>query len=696
MRAPFGLVGLVVVTGLATFANADTPSPFSYAHAGAGSNVDPATDPFAYPHGLPTAQAYSGLGAESVTPEVIAKYAPPPLDPDVSRKVQAMLDVRGLDGGQVSAKGDRMFFTWSITGTAQVWRQDGAMKYPIQLTSGEDNTFLAGVAPDDTFVVVSRDIGGSENPGLYVIAPTGGPLQVIQHVPHVQTRLAVISDDSKSIYYSANDRDPASYAFYRYDVATKQKELVFDKPGVWRLVDHQGTTWLLAKELGNTHVEIWTYDLATQELRVRLGANESEDYEARFGPRAGQLIVLTNKPSEFARLYSFEYKSGESPARSSAEGGAKVNEVLTPITGELAHDIEEMAIDRTRTRLYYAVNDDGYRHLHVIDAKTFKPIALPKLPVADSTALASMSVTGRFVELGVSGPTKLPATYVYDWQTAKLTEWRPPAAPEIDLGGFAKATLESYPARDGVRIPMFVRRPAACANAAKPCPVVVSFHGGPEAQARPIFDPRAQLFVDAGFIYVQPNVRGSSGYGKAWLHADDGPKRLDVITDIEDAAKYIRSAWAKNGVAPKIGVFGGSYGGYSVLMAMTLFAGAYDAGVEQVGIANFETFLANTAPYRRIERISEYGDPVKDKVALEKLSPINYIDRVKAPLLIFQGVNDPRVPVGEALQIHGALEAHKIANRLILFPDEGHGASKRSNIVLTLGHTLTFFAQQLK
>jgi dipeptidyl aminopeptidase/acylaminoacyl peptidase len=239
---------------------------------------------------------------------------------------------------------------------------------------------------------------------------------------------------------------------------------------------------------------------------------------------------------------------------------------------------------------------------------------------------------------------------------------------------------------------MLVWRPAKCDG---PCPVVVDFHGGPEGQSRPGLSRYAQLYVDAGFTYVMPNVRGSSGYGKAWLHADDGPKRRAVIGDIEDAAKFIRASWGKDGKAPKIGVTGASYGGYSVLMAMTYFAGAYDAGAEEVGISNLTTFLMNTSPYRRILRISEYGDPVKDKEALVRLSPITYIDKINAPLLILQGVNDPRVPVGESLQIYRQLEQRKIPGRLILFPDEGHGAAKRSNRALSIGHTIAFFEKYL-
>jgi dipeptidyl aminopeptidase/acylaminoacyl peptidase len=268
-----------------------------------------------------------------------------------------------------------------------------------------------------------------------------------------------------------------------------------------------------------------------------------------------------------------------------------------------------------------------------------------------------------------------------------------PSAPEVDTSRFARAALTSYPARDGTAIPAFVRRPAACP--AGPCPVVVEFHGGPEAQTVAGFSARAQLYVDAGFVFVQPNVRGSDGYGKAWLQADDGPRRLAIITDIEDAATWARTTFAKDGVAPRVGITGGSYGGYSTLVGMTMFAGAYDAGVSIVGIANLVTFLENTAPYRRILRVTEYGDPEKDREALVKLSPTSYVDRVKAPLLVQQGASDPRVPVGEAVQIHDALAARAVPVELVLFADEGHGAQKRENQVLMIGRSIEFFRKHL-
>jgi len=650
---------LLFVCALVAVVRADPPVPNPF-------------DPFSFAHGSPT---YKGLGASSVSPAEVAEYAPKPVDPKVSRHIQAMLDVRAAPTGLISANGDRLFVTSRVTGTPQVWRQDGPGKELVQLTGGEDPTSVVGLAPDDSFVVVSRDVGGEENPGLYLLSPTGGPLHVIQHAPKVQTQLLFISDDSKSIYFRANDRDVASYAIYRYDLATGNRELVFDQPGLWAVVDERGTEWLLVKEIGNAQVEVYRYDTQTKQLAPLLGQNEVEEYDVRFGAKPGQVLVRTNKLGDFRRLYSLERGT------------------LTPITPEAPHDVSSMWIDHARARIYYSVDEDGYTRLHALDAHTLRPLALPKLPDADNVHVMALSKTGRFVELAYDSATRPSTAVIYDWQTGRLTAWTQPSTPELDPSQFAKPTLESYPARDGTKIPMFVWRPASCAP--QPCPVIVEFHGGPESQSRAGFAPSAQIYVDAGFTVVRPNVRGSEGYGKAWLHADDGPKRLNVITDIADCAAYIKQAWAVGGRAPKVGVMGGSYGGYSTLMAMTYFAGSYDAGAEQVGISNLVTFLENTAPYRRALRVSEYGDPVKDRAALEQLSPINYVGKVTAPLLMIAGVNDPRVPVGEAVQIHDALVRRGIPGGLILFPDEGHGEGKRSNIVLAIGHMLAFFEKYL-
>ncbi len=590
-----------------------------------------------------------------------------------------MLDLRAPGTGLLAPDGKRLFFSWRVSGSDQVWRLDGPDRFPVQMTGGEDRTLPLAVTPDGKWLVVSRDRKGEENPGIYLQAVGGGALKMVQHLPKVQSRFGAISRDSRFLYFTANDQKPDSYAVYRYDIASGEKVQIFNEAGLWNVADlADDGTLLLVKYTGSQSRE---YVLLERGGRVTtlFGQGEKENYEAQFGAAPGELLVSTNKFGNFQRLY--RWRAGN----------------FTPITGELKWDVESFSTDHARKRLYYTVNEAGYSRTHAIDLKTGKPLALPWPAEADHQLVGSATPDGRFVTLAVGTPKAPRQSYVWDWQTKKLTRWITPSAPEEDTARFVTARLESYPARDGTPIPMFVRRPPQCEGAEAPvCPVLVHFHGGPEAQSRPGFSPLWQMFVDAGFIVVDPNVRGSDGYGRTWLDADNGSKRLEVITDIEDASKYIRSAWAKNGVVPKVGVFGGSYGGYSTLIAMTMFAGAYDAGASAVGMANLLTFLQNTAPYRRQLRITEYGDPEKDRIALLKLSPITYIDRLKAPLLISQGASDPRVPVGEAVQMYEAAKAKGASVELMIFADEGHGTAKRENQALEWGHILRFFQQHLQ
>ena len=637
-------------------------------------------------------QAYSGLGAGSIPPEKVAKYAPPPLDSAVSRRIQTLLDVRAPGLGRLAPDGSRLYFGWSVTGSNQVWRLDGPKAYPIQLTGGEDRTSLLDVTPDGRWIILSRDVGGQENPGLYVQASSGGPLKAIQKIEKVQTFFDFVLDDSRTLFFHSNDLAPDSYALYRYDLTTGQRTLIVGEPGLWSVADHRGSgdglRLLLAKQTGALSTEFYEWTAGTRKPAPLLGVGEKTEYSAAYASQPGEVLVQTNKFSEFRRLYRWK------------TGGDATEKTFVPISPAVKMDVSGFTIDDARKHVYVAMNDGGYSRLTVLDAKTFAPEPLPLPHDADHVYAGTASRDGRFVTLGVETAKAPTSSYVWDWTTRKLVQWVIPSAPEVDLTSFIPAKLMSYPSRSGTPIPMFVRFPKGCApeenGGTDPCPVVVEFHGGPEGQAQPGFSPYTQLFVEAGFIFVEPNVRGSDGYGKSWLDADNGAKRLDVITDIDDCGKWIREHWGRNGKAPKVGITGGSYGGYSTLVGMTMFAGTYDAGASVVGISDLTTFLRNTSPYRRVLRISEYGDPDRDAEALRKLSPITHLDRVKSPLLLIQGLNDPRVPAGEAVQLHESLEKRGISSRLVLIPDEGHGSAKRGNQVIQIGLVLRFFEEQLR
>lgn len=696
-RAPLGC--LVALVALVSCAPAVEP-PKAATVPAASLPTSPAPKATSSASAAPATQGYKGLGAESISPEVLAKFAPTPLPGTTSRRIQAMLDVRAPVASRIAPDGKTLFFNWTVTGTPQIWRVDGPQRFPVQLTGGEDVTRLAEITPDGKWLVVTRDRKGEENPGLYLLSPRGGPLLEIQHAAKVQTVHQAVTEDSKFLYYRANDRKQDSYALYRYEIATGRKELVFGEDGLWSIDDVRTEKGerklLLSKATGALTAEYWELDERTKKLSPLFGQGEKEEYRAVYSARPGELLVSTPKLGNFRRLYRVRVRR---------EGEVGKGKPLDPadavaVSPDVPHDVNGFSIDAPKKTVYFTTNENGYTKAHALDAGTYAAKPLPTVATVpgtpeDHVTFGAANWSGRFVIVNASAARHPTASFVLDWQTRKLEPWVVASTPELDTSTFAVPSLESYPARDGTKIPVFVRKPAACEKPAKPCPVVVHFHGGPEGQSLAGFSTYGQVFVDAGFIWMEPNVRGSDGYGKAWLAADDGPKRLGVVTDIEDAAKYARTAFAVDGQAPKVGVMGGSYGGYSTLMAMTKFAGAFDAGVANVGMSNLVTFLENTAPYRRALRISEYGDPDRDRDALVQLSPITFIDKVRAPLLLIQGANDPRVPVGEALQMYRALESHRATTKMIVFPDEGHGTQKRENKVLEIGHTLDWFRTHL-
>jgi dipeptidyl aminopeptidase/acylaminoacyl peptidase len=643
---------------------------------------------------------YHGHGAQSVDDATLERYRPKPLPEELSRRIQALLDLRSPGSGALTPDGRTLFFGWRVTGTDQVWRLDGPNAFPRQMTAGEDRTTLAAITRDGRWLVLQRDRKGEENPGLYLQSVDGGALVEIQHKARVQTEFQAFTEDGRALYFVANDVRPETYALYRTDLATRQTQRVLGGgddaiahlPGYWRVADVGnlgGEEHLLLLRAVNSRQYEW-YDYATGErtLKSLLGQGEQQTDELHYGAQPDEFFVRTDRLDGRSRAYRWHPSRGVSQ-----EAFERILVGPPQLQGQ---EVDALGVDDARSRLYVSLNASGYTRSFALDARTLRPLPLPYPEGLDHETVDFVSHDGRLAILGLASPGAPRASAVLDWSNGGLTRWTVPSTPELDTRRFVPATLESYPARDGTPIPMFVRRPPQCAQQAEPCPVIVHFHGGPEGQSRPGFSPIWQFFVDAGFVIVEPNVRGSSGYGRAWLDADNGAKRLDVITDIEDAAIHIRHAFARNGRAPKVGVYGASYGGYAALMAMTRFGGAYDAGVSNVGIANLLTFLENTAPYRRALRASEYGDPQADRDALIALSPTTYIDRLQGPLFIIQGANDPRVPVGEALQMNAAAARRGVPLELMIFPDEGHGAASRANIALQWGHTLRFFQQYLR
>ncbi len=619
---------------------------------------------------------YSGFGLDSISPQTLAKYAPPPANAELKNKIEKLVDLRSPTEGFVSNDGKNLFMNWNVTGSNQIWKLLSPKGFPVQLTSGEDASRLIAISPDNQWIVISRDSKGDENPGIYLMKSSGGTLHKVYYNPKHQTGFLEFTEDSRSLYYQTNDKTPESYSIYKYNIAQDKHELLWDKPGIWSLSDVQGSQALLTLSKGSMQNEHFLLDLNTKSATPLIGQNELEDFDVSFANTKGEYFVLTNKLSDFRRIYLLK------------------NNKLTPWSPELDSDVNYFRLSHDRKTLVYSINKKGYSQLKIVDLKNKKTTDLPGLSSAQQSYIGAFSRNNQYLSYSAEYHNTPRKNFVLNLKTKNVQEWVIPSSPEIDTQNFIKPALETYKAQDGTDIPMFVWRSEKCKN--EVCPVIIQFHGGPEAQFIPRFSPLTNLYAERGFIFVAPNVRGSDGYGKKWLQADNGVKRLQVITDIRDAAEFIKKTWAKKGVPPKVGIMGGSYGGYSTLVGASKFADSYDAALAIVGMSNLITFIENTAPYRRALRMNEYGDPAKDRKAMLELSPVTYIDKVTKPLMIAHGATDPRVPVGEAVQFYEIVEKKNKNSKLVIFPDEGHGVAKRPNIVLLNSYAIDFFEKYLK
>jgi dipeptidyl aminopeptidase/acylaminoacyl peptidase len=309
-------------------------------------------------------------------------------------------------------------------------------------------------------------------------------------------------------------------------------------------------------------------------------------------------------------------------------------------------------------------------------------------PAGDRLAL---SASGRALNTNVF---VVPVPGLREGEGATTRQWTHAGTAGIPRETFVEPDLVRYGTFDGREIPAFYSVPDDVERAEPgDAPVVVDIHGGPESQRRPSFAGLTQYFLSRGYAVFEPNVRGSTGYGKAYTHLDDVEKRMDAVRDIDAAVDWLAARPELD--AERVVAKGGSYGGFMVLAALTEYPDRWAAGIDAVGIANFVTFLENTGPWRRELREAEYGSLAEDRDLLEEISPINRVENIEAPLFVLHGANDPRVPVGEAEQIVEQIREQGVPVEKLIFEDEGHGIAKLENQVEAYTRVVDFLDQHV-
>jgi dipeptidyl aminopeptidase/acylaminoacyl peptidase len=572
------------------------------------------------------------------------------------------------------ADGRRVAFLTDITGTPQVWAVDTAGGWPDQLTFFQDKVWTLSASPDGRQLAFLRDIGGNERHQLFLVSNDGIQVRRLTQDDEAIHQFPVWSRDGTRVAYASNVRNGVHFDIYVQAVDGGPLEMVFKSDGNYRPLawSPDANQMLLSHEISSAHQPLYVLDLATGGVRALTPLDERVINRGVCWARDGSVYLLTNRDRDFVNLGRLDIGTGQ-----------------IAYLSDHSWDLESLAVSSDGHRLAYTVNADGYARLFVHDLESGNAPEVTDLPDG-VVAEPVFSPDGTHLAVSVDSPNHNLDVWVVDTATLSCRQLTESSLAGIPRGSLVEPELIQYTTFDGRSIPAFLYRPV---GVKPPLPVILYVHGGPASQTRPDFDPRFQFFLSRGYAILAPNVRGSSGYGKAYMALDDVELRMDSVTDLKHAVEWLRDS----GVADpaRIAIYGRSYGGFMVLAAITTYPDLWAAAIDVVGIANWITFLENTGPWRRAHREKEYGSLAKDRALLQSISPIHRVDRIQAPLLVVHGANDPRVPVEEADQIVERLRERGHTVKYLRYVDEGHKISKLRNRIDAFTEMAEFLARYL-
>lgn len=567
------------------------------------------------------------------------------------------LNVRSASGGSLRRDGERLAFLTDITGTAQLWTLDAPLAWPEQLTFYPDRLMFASYNPRRDTIAFGKDEGGNEVQLIYTIGGSGGLAERLsqQEAKHLWGGW---SHDGASAAWAHNSRNGRDFDIYVFDLEQGEERLVWQAEGSnyvadWMPDDRQLIIGRLETNVDNN---LWLLDLDTGDSTLLTPhAGDAYFFSPEPLPDGSGIYLVTDMDREYLNLAFYSIADGE-----------------LRFVDDHPWDREAIALSDDGRWLVMFTNEEGYTVVEVRDLQEdgiYRVDALPPGAAGGARFARDSSV----FTLTVTAPDDTTDIWSVDARTRETLRWTRSSRAGIPPETLKQPELVHYASFDDLTVPAFYYRPAS----APPYPVVIDIHGGPESQRRPIFSAVTQYLVNQGFAVLAPNVRGSSGYGKTYLELDNVRKRMDSVADIKAAYEWLVTEGGAD--ADRIAVYGGSYGGFMVLSAMVTYPDLWAAGVDVVGIANFITFLENTADYRRHLRESEYGSLDEDREFLHDISPLTHIDNISAPLMVIHGANDPRVPVGEAEQVIEAVRAKGLPVDALIYTDEGHGLAKLKN-----------------
>ncbi|AKQ64601.1 Peptidase S9, prolyl oligopeptidase active site region precursor [Myxococcus hansupus] len=606
---------------------------------------------------------------------------PRPPGPSPRYTVEQFMETTAVRGASFSSDEQRVLYSSNETGVFNVFSVPVAGGKPVQLTrSLQDATFAVGYFPTDDRVLFTRDSGGNELPHLYVRTSAGQEQDLTPGDKHHASFFGW-SQDGGAFYVLSNERDARVQDLYRYDAKTYARSLIYAGDGEHVLSAISPDEKWLALEKSRTlsDSDVFLLELATQQRQQLTAHTGSAHWKAAtFDPSSSSLYLLTNEGSEFIRVERHVLATGK---REQVEA--------------LNWDVLSTAFSRRGTWRVTRVNEDGRTTLRVHDVKTGKRVSLPGIPEG-ALSDVTLSRDEKRMAFHVDGDRAPGSLYVYDLETKKATRLTNTLGRTLNPQVLVESERVRFKSFDGLEIPALLYKPHQ-ATAKQRAPAIVFVHGGPGGQSSKGYSSFFQTLVHHGYVVLAVNNRGSEGYGKSFFAADDQQHGKAPLQDCVEAKKYLTGLPYVDGA--RVGILGPSYGGYMVLAALAFHPDVFAVGVDAFGISDWLSALKALPPHKEALRealYQELGNPQTQEAMLRDISPLFHAEKIRKPLLVIQGANDPRVPKASTDALVETIRKNGVPIDYFVLPNDGHGFSSTKSEAETTLKILSFLDQHLR
>ncbi len=588
----------------------------------------------------------------------------------------------GSAGYAFSMDGKTILMYSDATGVFNVYALPVDGGAPEQLTHSTDNAVYAvSWFPADKRILYTYDGGGNELNHVFV-RETDGSTRDLTPGDELKAGFLAWADDGQSFYLTSTERDQKSFDLYRYSVADYSREMVFENPGFQISAISDDGRWIaLDKPRTSADSDIFVIDLQSEHpepvlITAHTGNIKYGTYD--FTRDNSSLVYATDEFGEFAQAWKYDLQSGERSVLVAAPW-----------------DVSYVIFSPSGRYQVNGVNADARTEVTLLDTQSGEEVELPELPPGDLNNVR-FSADETHIALIVDADDSPSNIQVIDLAAGHTHQLTQALNPAIDQSYLVRSEVVRYKSFDGLEIPSILYRPHG-ASAENPVPALVLVHGGPGGQTRTGYRAMVQHLVNHGYAVLGANNRGSSGYGKTFNHLDDKHHGEGDLQDIVYGRAYLESLdWVDGS---RVGIIGGSYGGYMVAAALAFEPEAFDAGIDIFGVTNWERTLASIPPWWESFKealYDEMGDPATDAERHHRISPLFHANNIVRPLLVVQGANDPRVLQVESDELVAAVQANEVPVEYLVFPDEGHGFRKRDNRIAASDAYVKFLDIYLK